>query len=410
MACGDDMKTLLSRYVDGELSADERARADEHIGACNPCRELLQIFQKNESLLSNALSTESFGNAVIESVLSEIKREEQPIEAKPVEDEATGWFRARPVLPLAAAALLVVGFGVVLSSSHNREVEKLQAQLLTLTAKIQTVNDLTSQTSRDYETTIARLRLEQAWQSAPERRIILGMIDPQHIIVKTNFDLKQFSSFELYRRGEGESNDKYKLISGPKRLDTPEHIDTDVKGGQAYVYKFRAYRSGKDTEGVDSFPHTMRVPRVQEVAGDRSIRVECFDLGANFKDAKLKLTRVVEGRNVTEEFFVKPGEHVGELREVPGMGKVDFRTNLTLDKLENGNQTMTIQYTRAMVDSNGTPIIKRIKDGIEEVETEQVEGVVSIRPNMRALFRLGTSATADVDIWKGSWKLVRALD
>jgi len=66
MACGDDMKTLLSRYVDGELSADERARVDEHIVACNPCRELLQIFQKNESLLSNALSTESFGNAVIE--------------------------------------------------------------------------------------------------------------------------------------------------------------------------------------------------------------------------------------------------------------------------------------------------------------------------------------------------------
>src|SRR5262249_34297576 len=73
MSCGDDLKTLLSRYVDGELSSAERTRVDEHLVTCAPCRELLQIFQKNESLLSNALSTESFGNTVIEAVLSEIK-------------------------------------------------------------------------------------------------------------------------------------------------------------------------------------------------------------------------------------------------------------------------------------------------------------------------------------------------
>ena len=81
MPCGDEIKTLLSRYVDGELSPEERTRVDEHVAACTPCRELLQIFQKNESLLSNALSTESFGNAVIESVISEIKREGMPPEA-----------------------------------------------------------------------------------------------------------------------------------------------------------------------------------------------------------------------------------------------------------------------------------------------------------------------------------------
>ena len=63
MACGDDMKTLLSRHVDGELSPEERARVEEHVAACAPCRELLQIFQKNESILSNALSTASFSTS-----------------------------------------------------------------------------------------------------------------------------------------------------------------------------------------------------------------------------------------------------------------------------------------------------------------------------------------------------------
>src|SRR6266513_567109 len=123
MACGDDMKTLLSRHVDGELSAEERARVEEHVAACAPCRELLQLFQKNESILSNALSTESFGNAVIESVISEIKRDGQPIEARPVEEGATEWFRSRPILQLAAAALLVIGLVVVLNASHNRDLE-----------------------------------------------------------------------------------------------------------------------------------------------------------------------------------------------------------------------------------------------------------------------------------------------
>src|SRR5215831_21413688 len=98
MACGDDLKTQLSRYVDGELDSEERSRVDEHVAACAPCRDLLQLFQKNESILSNALSTESFGNTVIESVMNELKSEGQPIEASPVDDEVTPWSRSRPLL------------------------------------------------------------------------------------------------------------------------------------------------------------------------------------------------------------------------------------------------------------------------------------------------------------------------
>ena len=54
MACGDDLKTLLSRHVDGELSPDERGRVEEHLVACSDCREMLELFRKNESILSNA--------------------------------------------------------------------------------------------------------------------------------------------------------------------------------------------------------------------------------------------------------------------------------------------------------------------------------------------------------------------
>jgi hypothetical protein len=411
MACGDDMKTLLSRHVDGELSPEERARVEEHVAACAPCRELLQIFQKNESILSNALSTESFGNTVIESVMSELKREGPPIEASPVDDEATPWTRSRPLLQLAAAALLVIGLVVVLSASHNREMEKLTAKLTSVVENQRAQTDLISRISEDYNRAIASLRVEQAAQGALDRTTILADIAPHHLIVRGVFDLKQFGSFELYRRNEGQGNDAFLKISGNRRLTSPEHIDTSVVPGQAYVYKFRAYRTGgKDSDFVDSLPYTMRVPRAQEPVAERSIRIQCVDIGASFKVAKFLLHRVVDGRNVSEEFCIKPGDRLGEIREVAGIGKVDFRTNLALEKLEDGNQTLTVYYTKAVLDANGRPIIKGWVDGVEEPMTEQKEGVLSIRPGMRACFRTAGAAAADVDVWRGSNLYVRAQD
>ncbi|MBI3858311.1 MAG: zf-HC2 domain-containing protein, partial [Planctomycetes bacterium] len=162
MACGDDLKTLLSRHVDGELSPEERSHVDEHLAACASCRELLQLFQKNESILSNALSTESFGNTVIESVISEIKREAQPVEAKPVEEGTTDWFRSRPAIPLAAAALFVVGLVVVLSSAHNRDLNKMREQITDLSRKVNTGIEATSRMSDEQEKVILGLRTDDA--------------------------------------------------------------------------------------------------------------------------------------------------------------------------------------------------------------------------------------------------------
>lgn len=405
MACGDDLKTLLSRYVDGELSPEERARADEHVAACASCRELLQIFQKNESILSNALSTESFGNTVIESVMSELKRDAQPVEAKPVEEVTQELFRSRPWLPLAAAALFVVGLIVVLNSSHSRDVKKLQESLSAVTAKVQLQAETATRTNAEYEKLFLEMRLADAMRGAQERQII-AMVAPHHLIVRGSFDPKLYGAYDIYRRSEGEPNSMFKKLTD-RRLDSPEYTDTSVTPGNAYVYKFRAYRSPKDDAHVESLPVTMRVPRVQEQNGEKSIRIQCVDIAVTKKVAKFLLHRMVQGRTVSEEFAIKPGERLGELRDIPGVGNVDFRTNLTLDKLEDGNQSMPIRYTKALLDANGQPLIERFKDGTVEVKTEEVDGVLSIRPNMRAFFRTVGAPGADLDLWKGSWIQVR---
>jgi hypothetical protein len=403
MACGDDLKTQLSRYVDGELSPEERAAVDEHVASCAPCRELLQIFTKNESLLSNALSTESFGNTVIESVISQIKQEAPPIEVRPIEEST---FRYRPAFALAAAALLVIGLIVVLNSSHNRDLKKMEDQFATVWEKMQNQADAALKVAEDQERLIASVRSESALRGAQERTTVLGNF-MQSLLVRSSFDPKIYGSYDVFRRNEGEANDQFKKLNGDRRLESPEHFDSTVKSGGAYVYKFRAYRSAKPDDFIESLPITMRMARMPEYAAEKSIRVQCIDIAVTHKVAKFQLHRVVNGRPVSEEFVVKPGDRLGDRREIPGFGIVDFRTNLTLDRMEDGNQTMPIRYTRALLDATGKEVIERFKDGTVEVKTIEEEGVLSIRPNLRALFR---GAGDIVDLWKGSWVLVRAQE
>ncbi|HLY75840.1 MAG TPA: zf-HC2 domain-containing protein, partial [Planctomycetota bacterium] len=207
MSCGDDLKTLLSRYVDGELSSEERARADEHVAACVPCRDLLQLFQKNESLLSNALSTESFGNNVIEAVISELKREGVPAEAKPVE-EALEFSRFKPGLQLAAAALLIVGLVALLTSSHSRELTALQAQLDQMGKSQQDLVRRISSIQEESIQQILSMRAGDALQRAPEGWG-LGYITPQHLVVRASFDPKLYGAFSVYRHAEGQADDQF---------------------------------------------------------------------------------------------------------------------------------------------------------------------------------------------------------
>ncbi|HEV3028569.1 MAG TPA: hypothetical protein VG457_13410, partial [Planctomycetota bacterium] len=370
--------------------------------------DLLQLFQKNESLLSNALSTESFGNNVIEAVISEIKREGVPAEAKAVE-EGLEFSRFKPALQLAAAALLIAGLVALLSSSHSREMTSLQAKLNEMTKAQQELAERLSSNQEESNQLIRSMRTEDALRRAPEGWG-LGYFTPQHLVIRASFDPKLYATFAVYRHAEGEADDRFTKLNGA-RLGSAEYIDAAVKPGQGYVYKFRAFRSPRDEDFVESLPIIMRVPRVQELAPEKGIRVQCIEIAVTHKLAKFVLNRVIDGQAVSEEFLVKPGERLGEIREMSGIGQVDFRTNLTLDHLDHGNQTLPVSYISAMLDANGQPIMSSIsRDGKVEVKTEQQEGVLSIRPNLRAFFRTANATAADVELWKGSWLQVRAQD
>jgi hypothetical protein len=49
----DEVRELLSPYLDGELDSDERQRVDSHIESCQSCREALSSLRETVSLIQS---------------------------------------------------------------------------------------------------------------------------------------------------------------------------------------------------------------------------------------------------------------------------------------------------------------------------------------------------------------------
>ncbi|HEX7898770.1 MAG TPA: zf-HC2 domain-containing protein [Planctomycetota bacterium] len=395
--CPDDIKTLLSKLVDGEITPDERGRVDAHVIECAPCREMLDLFRKNETLLSNALGSEAFGNAVIESVVRSI-RHEGPPEADPVEESPLEWLRARAWIPLSAAAVLLVGL-LVLVISQSGEVRELrrafeaargaQDDLLRSALAHRTQQD---SIIRDMKVALATRGVDAAY------------VADEGLMVKAGFDARDFAHFEVFRRGEKDVDfTKINTARGEERLRNPEYCDRSAKAGQLYWYKFRAVRA--NGEAVESAPIQMRAPLADELSPEQSVKIHCFDLAVTGDVGIFLLERVVEGRAVVEKFVVKIGEPVGGPVDVQGV-RVNFTTGLTLGRVEEALETMALSYAEPVLDGQGRPIVETLKSGQRVPVTRQHEVPLSIRTNLRATFRTDAGKTAE--LFKGSWLRVKA--
>lgn len=395
--CPDDIKTLLSKLVDGEITPDERARADSHTAECAPCRELLDLFRKNETLVAGALESEAFGNVVIESVVRSIRHEGPPV-ADPVEEGPIEWLRARPWLPLSAAALFLVGL-TVLVVRQSSELGELRAAWETSQADR---TDFLRATMAQQEQTAKLLKDLQVNASTNGVR---GFWEDKALSVKAGFDAREFEYFEVWRRADGDAEFvKINTARGEERLRSPEYRDHGVKPGKSYWYKFRAVRANGGA--VESAPIQMHARFADGLSPEQSVKIHCFDLAVTKDLGVFLLERVVDGRALVEKFVVKTGEPVGGPVEVAGVGRVNFTTGLTLGRIEEAHETLSLTYAEPVLDDQGRQIIETLKNGQAVPVTRQHEVPLSIRPNLRASFR--TDAGAATEMFKGSWMRVQA--
>src|SRR5688572_14994876 len=117
MLCTEEMGTLLCRYVDGELADKARKGLEGHLETCASCRDVLNLFQRNDNVLNNALVGEAFGAQTVDAVMTEIRRLEEPMVVAPAVDDDP--IPAAPITmrqvvhvtkmwPFAAAAALMI--------------------------------------------------------------------------------------------------------------------------------------------------------------------------------------------------------------------------------------------------------------------------------------------------------------
>jgi hypothetical protein len=423
MSCPEEMQTRLSRYVDGELTPEERGAVEEHVSGCPSCQDLLSLFQKNENLMAGALTTDAFGDAVISSVLQTLRKEDPP-EARPVEETFGDWLRARPLLPLAAAALFVVGLIVVLNASHRSRMSDLHARVsvqektvVETKARIEKAETASLEMARafahrsaDYEKIIRDLRTDIAILSARHHTIVYaGVFEDRGLSVKASFDPKGFDYYDLFRRQEGDP--EYVQVNGrDERLDKAEYVDRGVKSGQVYWYKFRAYRKGIGG-WIESAPVQFKVPTRTEIRLEDGIQVWCQDVSAPRDMAKFLLERTVKGQKVSHVCYTNLGESIGDVVDLPGVGRIDFRTGLTLGKISEKQQTLGISYAEPLYDETGKEVIERIENGRVVIPaSRQHSGALNLKTNdLIEMQPQGPPGQPAVTLWKGSWMVVPAV-
>jgi hypothetical protein len=192
----------------------------------------LALFQKNENMLAQALQTESFGEAVIESVMRAMAGNPSPPEAKPVEESAWERLGRGPLVPLAAAAILIVTLvAFVLFRTNNAgalstaQLEDQKRAIEKLEAEFRVQKDLVVARYEEYERALREQAARTAIQNAGEG-YMLAYVEPNHDTrVHASFDPKAFIAYSVYRRAETEKDESFLELSGPKRLRLPEFTD-----------------------------------------------------------------------------------------------------------------------------------------------------------------------------------------
>jgi len=177
------------------------------------------------------------------------------------------------------------------------------------------------QQQEEYTQSIRSMRTEDALRRAPEGWG-LGYITPQHLVVRASFDPKPTAPSPCTAAVDGEGDDKFVKLNGG-RLDSPEYIDASVKPGlRLRVQVPRLSRRRPESDFVESLPdHHARAPASRSRRPRKGLRIQCVDIAVTHKLAKFVLSRTVDGRTLSEEFLAKPGERLGELRDLPASAR-----------------------------------------------------------------------------------------
>lgn len=152
MPC-EHMGVLLSRYVDGEASTEDRRVVDAHVRECADCRKELEVFGRNEALLGKAFSEEVAGEAFIADVLA--KAGLAPSRPGPLRRRLTRAAASIALflsVPARAVATVLVGLSAILAWNSYTVHQQNQGLMDDINIALRQVQD-----SNDHERELLEL-------------------------------------------------------------------------------------------------------------------------------------------------------------------------------------------------------------------------------------------------------------
>jgi hypothetical protein len=355
------MGTLLSRYVDGELAEKERKSIETHLETCASCRDVLNLFQRNDNVLNNALVGEAFGAQTVDAVMTEIRRLEEPMVVAPVVDEepAPAPVAMRQVIevtrmwPFAAAAALMIacvggflavakygGFGASERVALEKQIDRMHRTWTETMASsriaTQAIADRARELSQELRDAEVRANLRWAKESTG-----LAYVNDQSIVVQANFSPEKFHLFMVFRAKEV-GGGRYEPWSTLRdNLPTPYYKDTAVEPGVNYTYQIRAiYRNPGTRTSEDSVPMVMMLPLSGGLDPRRCLRVRFIAALPDSSQATFEVSRYDNEKLISHYYNVKVGEKIGDVQSIDG-ADMDFSTRYTLHSIVGREEVIT---------------------------------------------------------------------
>lgn len=131
MSC--DREELLSRYIDGDLSAEESSEMRRHVSSCRECQASFNEIQQREKAFKDAMLPVISSMQLREQVMRRIAAEGIRPENAEIRSEQAHGVRRRLFMPFAIALLFLVVFGLVFYLNEPRpSIDRISIDMIVI--------------------------------------------------------------------------------------------------------------------------------------------------------------------------------------------------------------------------------------------------------------------------------------
>lgn len=335
------MGLLISKYIDNETTLGEREMVEKHLGACASCRDVVQIFRKNDELLKSALNVEIYGNQIVEKVMDRIEGPRRRWRIREIV--------RLPYLAGAAAALAIFGLAAVVVVQHSL-LSDMTARFDHLSSHVIALDGMRDDMIKTRKDVINQLAMREAihkFEQDPGTGVLASVLSG-HVHLSIKLGLESIDKYQVFRRLTGSANWGEPIATTINR----EYTDKAVEADRTYEYRVVALNTNgiavRDAIVKVTVPPELAALKVEDLSN--FLKVSC--LTVENQVATVIVQRQINGQLRQQTYQIKASQELGSrVPDLAGTQTIDFRTGYTLVAIIDEDQTIGVtsngdQFTR----------------------------------------------------------------